>query len=43
MTIIAIIVKYGVKITKTYSCWDLYYEDTFNPDVEILDLKVIED
>lgn len=43
MKIIATVVKHGVKIIKEYSCWDLYYEDTFNPDIDILEVQVIED
>ncbi len=43
MKIIASVVKNGVVITKTYSCWDLFYEDTFSPDTEYQILQVIED
>lgn len=39
MEIIATLRKNGVEYTRVFSCWDLYYEHTFDPNIEILDVK----
>lgn len=41
--IIATYKENGNTITKQFSCWDLYYEATFNPNIEILEVTVTEE
>lgn len=40
MEIYARLKKDGIEYSKIFSCWDLYYEYTFSPDIEVLEIQI---